>query len=153
MTCPICAWTPGTPEYPLVLETAFWRAVLAPNQCLVGRCILHLKRHCGDLAEISPAELQDWLETLATLQAALRKAFGASMFNWSCYMNLSYREDPPDPHIHWWVVPRYAHPIRLAGLVFEDARFGSPYEHGMRREVSPVVREQIVAAIRQAIAK
>jgi len=136
----------------LVYETKFWRVVLAPNQCLLGRCIIHLKRHCGDLAEISPDELMDWLNVVRMMETALRGEFEATMFNWSCYMNLSYRDNPPDPHVHWWVVPRYSQPVRLGALTFEDSRFGSPYDHGMSREVSGEVRQQIVEQLRQAIA-
>ena len=92
MTCPICSWSPDNQDYLLVCETTFWRVVLAPNQCLVGRSIIHLKRHCGDLADIKPAELLEWLEIVTIMETALRRAFDATMFNWSCYMNLSYRD-------------------------------------------------------------
>ena len=50
MICPICAWSADNTEYRFLYETEFWRVVLAPNQALVGRCVLHLKRHAGDLA-------------------------------------------------------------------------------------------------------
>jgi len=151
MACPICAWTPDNPDYLLVHETALWRVVLAPNQCLIGRCVVHLKRHCGDLAEITPDEILDWLTIVKTMEAALRKAFDATLFNWSCYMNLSYREATPDPHVHWWVVPRYNHAVELGALTFEDPRFGSPYDHAMRLDVAGDVRRQIVERLQQAI--
>ena len=79
-------------------------------------------------------------------------AFDATMFNWSCYMNLSYRENPPDPHIHWWVVPRYSHSVKVGTLTFEDPLFGSPYDHAMRREVSQEVRQLIAERLRQGTA-
>lgn len=44
MTCPICTWSPDNQDYRFLYETKFWRVVLAPNQCLVGRCVVHLKR-------------------------------------------------------------------------------------------------------------
>jgi diadenosine tetraphosphate (Ap4A) HIT family hydrolase len=151
MTCPICSWSPDDPEYLLVYETTFWRVVLAPNQCLVGRCVIHLKRHCGDIAETGPDELIDWLNIVTIMESALRRAFDATMFNWSCYMNLSYRENPPDPHIHWWVVPRYSHPVELGGITFEDPCFGSPYDHSMSLDVPEKVHQQIAEQLRQAI--
>ncbi len=153
MTCPICSWSPYTSDYPLVYDTSFWRVVLAPNQCLIGRCIAHLKRHCGDVAETSRDELLDWLETVTIIETALRKAFGATMFNLSCYMNLSYQESPPDPHIHWWIVPRYDHPVRMGSTTFEDPRFGNPYDYSMQLDVSQGVRQQIVEQLRQAITR
>lgn len=151
--CPICSWSHDIPDYPLVYETHFWRVVLAPNQCLVGRCIIHLKRHCGDVAETSRDELLDWLKTVATMETALRKAFDATMFNLSCYMNLSYQASPPNPHIHWWLVPRYDHPVRVGSTAFKDSRFGSPYDHSMWLDISQGIRQQILAELRQAITR
>jgi len=152
MSCPICTWSPDNPDYPLVYETAFWRVVLAPNQCLLGRCIVNLKRHCGDVAETSPDELLDWLNVVGLVEAALRRAFDATMFNWSCYMNLSYRASPPNPHIHWWVVPRYSHSVRIGSITFEDPRFGGPYDHATWLDVPQQVHQQIAERLRQAIA-
>jgi len=103
------------------------------------------------LAEITPDEILDWLTIVKTMEAALRKAFDATLFNWSCYMNLSYREATPDPHVHWWVVPRYNHAVELGALTFEDPRFGSPYDHAMRLDVAGDVRRQIVERLQQAI--
>lgn len=151
MPCPICSWSPDDYDYLLVYQTTFWRAVLAPNQCLVGRCIVHLKRHCGDVAETTPDELLEWLNVVRVMEAALRQAFGATMFNWSCYMNLSYREDPPNPHIHWWLVPRYNHTVRVGDITFEDPLFGGPYDHFMRLDVPKEARQQIVERLQQAI--
>jgi len=153
MPCPICSWSPDDPDFPLIYETKFWRAVLAPNQCLLGRCVVHLKRHCGDLALTQPDELLDWLGVTSIMETALRQAFTATMFNWSCYMNLAYRENPPDPHLHWWVVPRYAHPVRVGGRVFEDPDFGSPYDPGAWLEVPQEIRGQIVEALRRAVSR
>ena len=152
MTCDICAWTPGQPAFELVYETALWRVVLPPNQCLLGRCVVSLKRHCGDLAELRPDELLDWLKVVIMLEPALRTAFGATMFNWSCNMNFAYRESPPDPHIHWWAVPRYAHPVALSGWTFEDPEFGSPYSHDRWVEVPAALRHRIVVRIQSSIA-
>ena len=150
MTCPICNWSPDDPDYLLVYETSLWRIVLAPNQSLIGRCVIHLKRHCGDVAETTPDEVLDWLNVVKTMETALRKAFDATMFNWSCYMNLSYCDNPPDPHIHWWVVPRYNHIVKLGSLIFEDPRFGSPYDHTLWLDLPIEVRLQIAEHLRRA---
>ena len=151
MTCPICAWSSEHPHYPLLFETPFWRVVLAPNQCLLGRCVIHLKRHAGDLAELTPEESLDWHQLVQRLETALRDAFGATMFNWSCYMNHAYRQQPADPHVHWWAVPRYDHPVELAGWLFEDPDFGNPYNHQRWLDVPEEVRRQIVERIVSAL--
>src|SRR5262245_66509632 len=113
VTCDICAWTPGQPAFELITETPLWRVVLPQNQCLLGRCVVALKRHCGDLADLRQDELSEWLGVVAALEAALRTAFGATMFKWSCYMNFAYRMTPPDPHIHWSPDQRYRQPVTI----------------------------------------
>jgi diadenosine tetraphosphate (Ap4A) HIT family hydrolase len=149
--CPICAWAPDNPDHLFLFETPLWRVVLAPNQALLGRCIVHLKRHAGDLADLTSGELLEWLSVVRTLETALRDAFGATLFNWSCYMNLSYRDEHPNPHIHWWAVPRYRHPVTLGGFTFEDPHFGSPYDHARRLELPPAAHRQIAAQIQRAL--
>jgi ribonuclease HI len=44
-------------------------------------------------------------------------------------MNHAYRNDPPNPHVHWWGVPRYNHAVVIDEWVFEDPQFGNPYDH------------------------
>jgi len=150
MGCPICSWSLDNPNYLLFHETKYWRVVLAPNQCLIGRSLLHLKRHCGDLAELKPDEIFDWLSIVKSLESALQTAFDASMFNWSCYMNHAYREVPPDPHVHWWAVPRYNHRVQIDSWVFEDPQFGHPYDHYRWTEVPQELHHQIASRIKQA---
>ena len=153
MNCLICSWSSDDPVYLLLYETKYWRVVLAPNQRLVGRCVLNLKRHCGDVAETTPEELLEWLSIVNVLEKALRFAFDATMFNLSCYMNHSYRAVPPEPHIHWWAVPRYNHPVRIHDWVFEDTEFGHPYDHSNVVEVPRELHHQIGDQIKQAIAQ
>lgn len=151
MACPICAWTYDNHEYRFLNQTSFWRVVLAPNQALLGRCVVHLKRHAGDLADLTQEECLDWLAVARDLEAALSTAFGATMFNWSCYMNHAYRDDTPDPHVHWWAVPRYKHPVTLGGWTFTDPTFGSPYDHNRWQAVPAEISREIADRIRRAL--
>jgi diadenosine tetraphosphate (Ap4A) HIT family hydrolase len=151
MNCPICSWSPSDSNYLLIFETKYWRIVLAPNQCLVGRCIVDLKRHCGDIADINVEELLDWWSITGKVETALRKAFNATMFNWSCYMNLSYCEEQPKPHVHWWAVPRYNHTVIVNELIFEDPDFGKPYDQTRRIDIPKEVRVSIVERIQKVL--
>ncbi len=151
MGCDICAWSPENFEYRFLFETNLWRIVLAPNQALIGRCVVHLKRHSGDLADLNKDELLEWLVVVQTLENALRSAFGAIMFNWSCYMNHAYRENNPNPHIHWWAVPRYKQPVIVGDLLFEDPHFGNPYDHYRTLELSQEIHRKIAEQIQQAL--
>jgi diadenosine tetraphosphate (Ap4A) HIT family hydrolase len=153
MNCPICAWSPEDPEYRFIFETTFWRVVLPPNQSLIGRCVVHLKRHTGDLADLSTDELLEWLTVVQALEDALRSAFGAVMFNWSCYMNHAYREEHPNPHIHWWAVPRYNQPFTIDDLTFEDPHFGDPYDHYRCLNVTKEMHQKIAKIIQRSLTK
>jgi diadenosine tetraphosphate (Ap4A) HIT family hydrolase len=91
--------------------------------------VISLRRHTGDLANLTEDELLEFLQVVKMVEASTKLAFGAAMFNWSCYMNHAYRENPPDPHVHWWAVPRYDHTVQFGGLQFEDLHFGNPYDN------------------------
>ena len=149
MTCPICSWFQDNPEYLFLGETKYWRICLAPNQSLLGRCAIHLKRHAGDLVNLTEEEILEFSRVIQSVEYSVKSAFEATMFNWSCYMNHSYRENPPDPHIHWWAVPRYNHPVQFNGWVFEDPHFGNPYDHHRWLEVPQDVRVKIAEKIRE----
>jgi len=150
MTCPICSWSPNNPDYLFLYETGHWRAVLAPNQSLVGTCVIHLKRHAGDLADLTPEEMLELLELIRKHEWVLEKALEATMFNWSCYMNHAYRNEPPDPHVHWWAVPRYIHVVKIEDWTFNDPDFGNPYRHERWQEVPAAVRKAIARKIQKA---
>ncbi len=151
MTCPICTTQPDDTEHLRFYETPNWRVVLAPNQTLLGRCAISTKRHVGDLAALTPTEVLELFALIGRFEAAARAVFGATMFNWSCYMNHHYREAHPDPHIHWWAVPRYDHPVDCAGRIFADPDFGGPYDHARWRDLPLAARRQISAALGAAL--
>jgi len=151
MTCPICSWLPNDPDYLFLYETKYWRAVLAPNQSLVGTCVVHLKRHAGDLADLTPEEMLELLELIRKHEQTLKQACEATMFNWSCYMNHAYRNDPPEPHVHWWAVPRYNHVVKIKDWVFSDPQFGNPYSHERWQEVPSKIRKIIAQNIQEAL--
>ena len=148
MNCPICSWSPNDKDYLFLSEAQYWRICLAPNQSLLGRCVIHLKRHAGRLADLSGVEWNDFLTVVKRVEGTVRSAFNTTMFNWSCYMNHAYRENPPDPHVHWWAVPRYAQAVWFGGRSFEDPHFGNPYDHSRRLDLPKKLRDDIAEKIR-----
>lgn len=91
--------------------------MLLSDQTYLGRSVVTLKRRdCGDLAKLTEDEILDFLDLVGKLENAFRKAFNATMFNWTCLMNLAYQNTPPDPHVHWHFRPRYDHKVSFAGL-------------------------------------
>ena len=140
------------PKKNLVFESNYWRVVLAEEQTYLGYCIVILKRdQCGDLADVTPEEFLDFLQLVKGFETALKKAFNASMFNWSCLMNNAYQKTPPTPHVHWHVKPRYNHKVEVGGEVFEDLNFGHHYIllENCNREVGNEMQEKIIAKIQE----
>ena len=150
LLCSITAEAARTDEhYLFIAETQHWTIVLPPNQCLLGRCVVRLRRHTESIAELTDAEMLEFRNVAADLEQAERAAFGATMFNWSCLMNLAYRANPPDPHVHWWLVPRYDHPVEFADARFEDPEFGSPYDPARWWQAPKPVHQAMAEVLRR----
>jgi diadenosine tetraphosphate (Ap4A) HIT family hydrolase len=107
-----------------------------------------LKRHAGALSDLTEDEWNDFLNVVKYVEEAVRAAFNATMLNWSCYMNHAYREEPPNPHVHWWAVPRYAQTVSFGERMFEDPQFGNPYNHDRRLDLPKSLRDEIAEKIR-----
>lgn len=126
-----------------VLETQYWLVVLHPHdQYYLGRSVIILKRHVPTLAEVSDAEWLDYKQLVGDFAEAASEALGADHFNWSFNMNHAFRDDPPQPHVHGHVRPRYRNPVTFADLTFEDGGFGNHYDLE-QRQVAPAVHDTI----------
>jgi diadenosine tetraphosphate (Ap4A) HIT family hydrolase len=147
MNCDICKFVKEAKNP--VLETKYWKVLLANDQAYLGRCYVSLKRHCGDLAELKTEEWNELLVIIHKLEKSIMMAFGADLFNWTCLMNMAYQNSPPNPHVHWHFRPRYSRPINFAGLTFEDPEFGSHYARETERsfEVPESVQREILEKI------
>jgi diadenosine tetraphosphate (Ap4A) HIT family hydrolase len=148
MECVGCL-TPKDNE--LIFETNFWKVILADDQAYLGRSYVTLKRHCGSLSELSQSEWDDFYIIVSKLESAVKKAFGASLFNWSCLMNLAYQNTPPNPHVHWHFKPRYKTPIDLDGEIFTDEEFGNHYSTARHHIVNGSIFSSIVDRIKRNI--
>jgi len=147
MECVFCKKTDCDDDF--IYETKYWIVFLALDQSYLGRCVVVLKRHCGDLAELTQEEWLDFSEIVKKLESALKKSFDATMFNWTCLMNHAYRNNPPNPHVHWHLRPRYNHDVEFAGLTFKDPDFGRHYDRARKQEISEDVRRKIIEKIRE----
>lgn len=66
-------------------------------------------------------------------------------------MNHFYRENSPNPHIHWRAVPRYKHSVTIDDWTFENPDFGNPYNHDRWLRVPKKIQPQIAERLQQAI--
>lgn len=130
----------------LVYETEYWEIYLAPSQRYLGTCVVVLKKHRIKLKELKFSEWTEFAQIVNDLETTLEKTFYPTLFNWSCFMNSAYRDDPPKPEIHWHLIPRYRHEIEFEGLKFTDPDFGyipQPVEHKLPQNIMKKIMEII----------
>lgn len=135
---------------PIILETEHWKVELNTyDQTYLGRSFVSAKRDVGTMSDLTNEEWLDFAAVVKKLEAACKSSFGATMFNWTCLMNLAYQNDPPDPHVHWHFRPRYKAAVKFASETFEDIDFGQHYARGTERRVGDEQAREIVAAIQK----
>jgi len=149
MKCHICEISEQKDDPYLIFETDFWRVLLSYNQRYLGRCYIFSKRHFGSISDITEEENADFFRVVKKIENAIKKTFGATMFNWSCLMNDFYKEEIPDPHVHWHMKPRYKNKILFDGKIFEDKEFGHHYS----RDDKNVATKEFCAKIVEEIKK
>ena len=132
-----------------IFETGYWKVSLAEDHSYLGRCYINLKRHSGDLAELKQEEWDDFIKLVKKLESALKKAFNATMFNWTCLMNNAYQTNPPNPHVHWHFRPRYNHNVKFSGEIFEDIEFGYHYNRDRKKITSNEINRKIINKIKE----
>jgi len=146
MECKYCKKSSQDGDF--IYETKYFRVFLADEQSYLGRCVIALKRHCETLSDLNEEEWLDFAKLVKHLESALKKAFDATMFNWTCLMNDAYKSSKPNPHAHGHFRPRYNHKVKFAGLVFEDTEFGYHYDRTRTLEVSDEVKKKIIQKIK-----
>lgn len=110
-----------------VYEGMFWSVFLSDEQDYIGRCVLALKRHCGQLSELTDDEWKELRSLICKMETCLKAVLGATLCNWSCLMNGFYKDSEPKPHLHIHIRPRYDKPVILNGNTYIDCEFGHHY--------------------------
>lgn len=151
--CDVCEFLVNKPWPNQIITTNYWTVGVIPDQPYLGRALITLLTHKGSLPELTDEEWAEFISIVRQLEPAYEKAFGAKPLNIGNFMNHGYRDDPPHPHIHWQIFPRYKEPVQLAGLTFTDDRYGNFYDDDARRPVDDIVVKEIVARLRDALSK
>jgi diadenosine tetraphosphate (Ap4A) HIT family hydrolase len=149
--CDICQFLNAKPLRNQVLTTEFWTVGVLPDQPYLGRALITLLDHKPSLGKLSKEEWAEFEIIVPKLENAYKQAFGAEPLNMGCFMNHGYRNDPPHPHVHWQIFPRYKKPVNLMGTVFEDKRYGNFYDDKARRMVDNEVVEEIADRLKRAL--
>lgn len=138
--CDICRGPEIYGGLPQIIDAEFWRVELNPNQQLLGRSFIGLKRHASTLAELTRSEILEHHDVANRLDRAARQAFGASMINLMLLMNDSVDKNQ-EPHIHSHLVPRYEHPYTLGNHTYADVNYGKHYNHDGKSVYKPSIKE------------
>lgn len=133
----------------IIFETKYWEVELAEDQAYLGRCFVNLKRKSASLSDLKKEEWTDFGEIVKNYESALKKGFGATMFNWTCLMNNAYKDKEPKPEVHFHVRPRYNSPVKFAGIFFEDKEFAHHYDNKRVFVVNGGVLSKIAEKIKE----
>lgn len=137
------------PQPNFIFQTEHWNVYLNPDQYYLGRSVVVAKRNVGSMSELKEDEWRDFAKLVKGFESAFKKAFGATMFNWTCLMNDAYKNNPPNPQVHWHFRPRYKNPVKFEGVKFEDKEFGNHYARGTNFEVPEKIFLKIIEKIKE----
>ena len=133
----------------LIFETKYWGVLLSEDQYYLGRNVVILKRECPSLSGLTTEEFLDLHQVIKSYENAVKKAFNATLFNWTCLMNASHKIKPYNPHVHFHCRPRYDNPVKFAGETFVDSNFGEHYTRGTNKTISEEMQGKIIAELRR----
>ena len=105
MTCELCS----APGGDLVWQNALCRVVRVADPDYPGFCRVILNRHVKEMADLSGAERQSFMQVVFAVEQALTLLMRPDKINLASLGNLT-------PHVHWHVIPRFS----------DDAHFPQP---------------------------
>ena len=151
VNCSLCEELADSNHPTLILDTPPWRVVLSHYQSYAGRLFIMLRQHKASLSELSQEEWKDFTTLVPLLENANRTTLGGSPFNWLSMMNDSYKNDPPNPHVHWHMIPRYDHDVVVADHTFTDPEFAHHYDASRQQKISPEVTQALIEKIKHGL--
>jgi diadenosine tetraphosphate (Ap4A) HIT family hydrolase len=104
-----------------VAETPSGYVVLLDNQSHRGITLLLSKVCARELYELTPDQRASFLEDMARVAHAVQRTFGAAKMNYELLGN-------SEPHLHWWLVPRYADEPNPTFPIWNNPDFMRAYE-------------------------
>jgi len=133
----------------VVYETNYWKVVLSENQYYLGRSFVIYKGEATHLSDLSTEVFIDLKKVIDLLEVSIKKAFGATHYNWTCLMNDYYkpknRDKKKELHLHLWV--RYENKVEFEGETFKDEVFGHHYDKTKEKLVNQKLLSKIAKKI------
>ena len=66
-------------------------------------------------------------------------------------MNKAYQSDPPTPHVHLHLRPRFANPVEFKGFTFRDIDFARHYDSKRVGELPKHVIDELIIRLKKNI--
>lgn len=146
--CDVCQFLEKKPLKNQILTTRHWTVGIIPDHPYLGRALVTLLTHKGSLGQLSHEEWEDFEAIVPRLERAYKHAFSAEPLNIGCFMNNSFKADPPHPHVHWHIFPRYKNIYSLNGIDFKDDRYGRFYDDDATRIVDEMTVQEIAKRLK-----
>ena len=149
--CDICKIM-GSEREGFVLDSPHWRVIVSRDQGYLGRCMVIPLRHLGQEADLTEEEVLEFHYLKVGLEAGIKRAFGATLCNWTELGNDAFQASEPKPHLHHHMRPRYAERVMFEGTSFDDPKWGHMYDLDQRWNVDKDERAiGFKAAVAEAI--
>jgi diadenosine tetraphosphate (Ap4A) HIT family hydrolase len=134
MSCELC----NQPGGKLLWQNASCRVVLVDDADYPGFCRVIWKQHVKEMTDLSADERAHLMATVFAVEAAIREVMLPDKINLASLGNLT-------PHLHWHVIPRYAHDKHFPQPVWGTAqRPGRPsFPHGWQARLTENVRARL----------
>jgi diadenosine tetraphosphate (Ap4A) HIT family hydrolase len=143
--CPLCQKLANTPSDDVVWEFPHSVALLGPWQYYHGYCILVARSHAREFSGLADGERRAYFDEMCLLAQAIDACFHPLKLNYEVLGNQV-------PHLHWHVIPRYAHdPERLQAVWLALDRATRDSSEQQRLASGPLDRAATSAALREAL--
>lgn len=148
--CDICRLVGGANEAN-IFSTDYWNVAVCPDQLYLGRVYITSLYHIETFEELGSDQVLDWHSAIKQYSAMVKNAFGADLVTVATLMNNAFQVDPPHPHVHSHVRPRYRRPVNFAGTTFVDECFGHHHVRDQSRVMSADFLFEVAKALLDTI--
>lgn len=124
--CEFCNLTEEDKKW-LLFENTDWMVFLSDKQDYIGRLFVLAKEHIPSLSDLTINQWISLKNIINSCERMIKDELNATMINWTCLMNDTYKSYHPQPHLHFHVRPRYKHPISILDHTYLDDEFGHHY--------------------------
>ena len=127
----------------LIGRVGAWNISLRPQQPTIGSLILSLSRKCPSFSELTEQEAIELGQSFKEIEKLLGRAFSPQKINYLALMMV-------DNQVHYHVLPRYAAPIVVDGVEYEDKCWPMPHNlepiDGANESIVTLIFDHIMAS-------